>query len=123
MQIEDLIVYQKTIPSTPPQYAPYPSGLSEEICSHLSSTGIKSLYTHQAEMFTQAMQGKNIVITTSTASGKTLGFLLPVIQEILTNPQARAFPVSYKSPGKRPIPGNTTLDGGIWTAQTVRRGI
>ena len=90
MQIEDLIVYQKTIPSTPPQYAPYPSGLSEEICTHLSSTGIKSLYTHQAEMFTQAMQEKNIVITTSTASGKTLGFLLPVIQEILTHPQSRA---------------------------------
>ena len=41
-------------------------------------------------MFTQAMQEKNIVITTSTASGKTLGFLLPVIHEILTHPQSRA---------------------------------
>ena len=41
-------------------------------------------------MFTQATRGKNIVITTSTASGKTLGFLLPVVQEILSNPQSRA---------------------------------
>ena len=41
-------------------------------------------------MFTQATRGKNIVNTTSTASGKTLGFLLPVVQEILSNPQSRA---------------------------------
>lgn len=90
MQIENLITYQKTTPSIPPQYAPYPQTLSEEICTHLTTHGIPSLYTHQAEMFTQATRGKNIVITTSTASGKTLGFLLPVIQEILTNPQSRA---------------------------------
>lgn len=90
MEIKDLTIYQKTIPPTPPQYAPYPSGLSAEICTHLSSTGIQSLYTHQAEMFTQAIRGENIVITTSTASGKTLGFLLPVIQEILSHPQSRA---------------------------------
>ena len=35
-------------------------------------------------------EGKNVVITTSTASGKTLSFLLPVIQEILEHPTARA---------------------------------
>lgn len=41
-------------------------------------------------MFEKAMDQNNIVITTSTASGKTLSFLLPVIQEILSNPFARA---------------------------------
>ena len=41
-------------------------------------------------MFELARGGENVVITTSTASGKTLGFLLPVLQEILSDPRARA---------------------------------
>lgn len=41
-------------------------------------------------MYELAREGKNVVITTSTASGKTLSFLLPVIQEILEHPTARA---------------------------------
>lgn len=41
-------------------------------------------------MFEKAQEGKNLVITTSTASGKTLSFLLPVLQEILKDPLARA---------------------------------
>ena len=41
-------------------------------------------------MFELAQQKKNVVITTSTASGKTLSFLLPVLQTILHDPQARA---------------------------------
>ena len=76
--------------ASPPQYASYPQTLSEEIRTHLTTHGVPSLYTHQAEMFTLATRGKNIVNTTSTASGKTLGFLLPVVQEILSNPQSRA---------------------------------
>ncbi len=42
-------------------------------------------------MFDAAFEQRhNVVITTSTASGKTLSFLLPVIQDILLNPTTRA---------------------------------
>ena len=41
-------------------------------------------------MFEKVTSGKNVVITTSTASGKTLSFLLPVLQDILKNPLTRA---------------------------------
>lgn len=51
---------------------------------------MSSLYTHQAEMFDAVLNGKNVVITTSTASGKTLGFQLPIFQTILDNPRSRA---------------------------------
>ena len=41
-------------------------------------------------MFEKVRAGENVVITTSTASGKTLAFLLPVLQEILEDPLTRA---------------------------------
>lgn len=90
MNIQDYIIYNKTIPERAAAYVDYPDGLSEEICAYLSGRGISKLYSHQAEMFSEAQKQKNIVITTSTASGKTLSFLLPVMQEILSNPLARA---------------------------------
>ncbi|MFT8349821.1 DEAD/DEAH box helicase [Clostridium saccharoperbutylacetonicum] len=90
MNINELIIYNKTIPKREAIYVDYPSNLSQELCTYLSKKDIEKLYCHQAEMFGKADEGNNIVITTSTSSGKTLSFLLPVIQEILSNPLARA---------------------------------
>lgn len=90
MNINELIIYNKTIPKREAAYVDYPSTLSKELCGYLFQKGINKLYSHQADMFEKAMEQNNIVITTSTASGKTLSFLLPVIQEILSNPLARA---------------------------------
>ncbi|MCR3761653.1 DEAD/DEAH box helicase [Clostridium felsineum] len=90
MNISDLIIYKKEIPKREAIYVDFPRNLSEELVKYLSEKGIEKLYCHQAEMFEKAEESKNIVITTSTASGKTLSFLLPVIQEILSNPLARA---------------------------------
>lgn len=90
MTIDDLIIYQKTIPEREPVYTDFPAGLHPEITEYLKKKEINALYSHQAEMFEQAGQGGNIVITTSTASGKTLSFLLPVISEILKDPLSRA---------------------------------
>jgi len=90
MNIRDLSIYNKTIPKREAKYVDFPSTLSEELSGYLSEKGITKLYCHQAEMFEKAMEQNNIVITTSTASGKTLSFLLPVLQEILSNPLARA---------------------------------
>lgn len=61
-----------------------------EIGDYLRSQGISRLYSHQAEMFVRAGEGESLVITTATASGKTLSFLLPVLQKILENPLTRA---------------------------------
>lgn len=90
MDIKDLIIYKKTVPARAAKYAPFPPEMPGELIDYLRQGGIEGLYTHQAEMFERAKQNENVVITTSTASGKTLGFLLPVIAEILKNPLARA---------------------------------
>lgn len=84
------IIYKKIIPARSPEYAEFPKSLHPDIQDFLSGQNIKSLYTHQAEAFSHAMAGENIVITTPTASGKSLCFYLPVVQEILKDPVTRA---------------------------------
>ncbi|MFZ5351554.1 MAG: DEAD/DEAH box helicase [Bacillota bacterium] len=84
------IIASKTIPAKQPELVDFPFELSEEIKDFLRSRGIDSLYSHQGEMFEKALKGSNIVITTSTSSGKTLSFLLPVVQKILEDPATRA---------------------------------
>lgn len=90
MNPHDFILYTKTLPERKASYTQYPPELSDELCGYLKTHGIAKLYSHQTQMFEEARAGKNVVITTPTASGKTLGFLLPVLQEILKNPLARA---------------------------------
>ena len=88
--IRDLTIYTKTIPAHPASFTDFPSALHPDIRIYLTSHNIPRLYTHQAEMFEKAQSGENVVITTSTASGKTLSFLLPVLQAVLDNPLTRA---------------------------------
>nr|HPM61911.1 DEAD/DEAH box helicase [Methanoregulaceae archaeon] len=55
--------------------------LSSRISTYLNTRGIR-LYRHQAAAMDAAMNGENIVLATSTASGKTLAFLLPVFETL-----------------------------------------
>ena len=88
--IEELTIYNKTISQREALFSEFPINMMHEIREYLKQRGIEKLYQHQVEMFEKATKGENIVITTSTASGKTLSFLLPVLQEILKDPTTRA---------------------------------
>lgn len=55
---------------------------SPAIGKYLKSQGISGLYSHQAKAISLIRQGKNVIITTPTASGKTLGFNIPVFESI-----------------------------------------
>ncbi|HMZ32260.1 MAG TPA: DEAD/DEAH box helicase, partial [Methanoregulaceae archaeon] len=59
--------------------------LSSRISAYLNTKGIR-LYRHQAAAMDAAMSGENIVLATSTASGKTLAFLLPVFETLGRDP-------------------------------------
>ena len=80
----------RIVPERKASYAEFPDTMNDEIKEYLGKQGINALYTHQTEMFEKAGRGENTVITTSTASGKTLAFLLPVLQKILEDPLTRA---------------------------------
>lgn len=88
--IQDLVVYTKRIPARAASFVDFPEKLHPDIRSYLTAHGIPCLYAHQAEMFEKARKKENVVITTSTASGKTLSFLLPVLEAILEDPLTRA---------------------------------
>ncbi|MBL8077330.1 MAG: DEAD/DEAH box helicase [Anaerolineales bacterium] len=79
--------------TTPPRLAqthPFPNDLPAPLREALSSRGIEQLYSHQLSAWTQSRAGKNTILSTGTASGKTLSYNLPVLATLLQNPQARA---------------------------------
>ncbi|NTU42391.1 MAG: DEAD/DEAH box helicase, partial [Nitrospirales bacterium] len=75
-----------------PQLEPSFSDLEirEELKRALEKRGITRLYSHQTEAVKLIRQGRNTVVMTPTASGKSLIYNIPVIEEILANPDARA---------------------------------
>jgi DEAD/DEAH box helicase domain-containing protein len=77
-------------PARAAQFAPFPDGLSAAVRSGLAGRGIEKLYTHQAAAVEHALAGRNAVVVTPTASGKTLCYNLPVLQTVLNDPSARA---------------------------------
>jgi DEAD/DEAH box helicase domain-containing protein len=78
------------MPPVPAEYAPFPAGLDDRLKGALETRGIRQLYTHQAEAVEHALAGRNVVVITPTASGKTLCYNAPVLHSILQDPSSRA---------------------------------
>ena len=81
-------------PGRAAESAPLPDGLEPALEKALRDRGFDSLYSHQAEAFRAAKPGDQatagVVITTSTASGKSLAFNLPVLDSIARDDKCRA---------------------------------
>lgn len=56
----------------------------------LKRVGVENLYTHQAQAINAVREGHSVVVATSTASGKTLCYNLPVLEAVITDWRARA---------------------------------
>ncbi len=80
----------RTLPARTAHYAPFPDGIDARLRAALAARGIEQPYTHQAEAMAHALAGRNAVITTPTASGKTLCYNAPVLSRILGDPSTRA---------------------------------
>ena len=74
----------------PAEFCDLPVSLDGRIRQALMRQGIERLYSHQAEAFAVAARGNHIVITTASASGKSLCFNLPVLNSLARNDKARA---------------------------------
>jgi DEAD/DEAH box helicase domain-containing protein len=73
------------------KYAEFPSAMDDRIKKVLYGMGINKLYSHQAEAFEMARSGRDFVVVTPTASGKSLCYNLPVMNTLMTtDPEARA---------------------------------
>jgi DEAD/DEAH box helicase domain-containing protein len=80
----------RRLPARSALFADFPEGVDARLRDALRDRGIEQLYTHQAAAIGHAVAGRNVVITTPTASGKTLCYNAPVLSAILANPAARA---------------------------------
>jgi DEAD/DEAH box helicase domain-containing protein len=72
------------------QYVPMPEWVRRELAEVYQAKGVVQLYSHQAEAAERVHRGKNIVVVTPTASGKTLCYNLPILNAVLENPDTRA---------------------------------
>jgi DEAD/DEAH box helicase domain-containing protein len=84
------IAHVEHLPARPARWAEPHQPLAAPLAEALTSFGILHLYTHQAQALDLARAGRDTVIVTSTASGKTLGYNLPVLEQLLARPQQRA---------------------------------
>ena len=90
----------RRLPARAADYAPFPDGVDPRLQEMLRDRGIEQLYTHQAAAIAHALAGRNVVITTPTASGKTLCYNAPVLSAILRDSvDARAVSVSDQGAG------------------------
>ena len=80
----------REIEEEPARYRESPSEMDPRLKAVLEKRGIHNLFTHQRQAFDAVADGKNIVVVTPTASGKTMCYNLPVLQTILTDKKARA---------------------------------
>ena len=77
-------------PAREAQWAEFPSWVHGDLVAAYGGKGIRQLYTHQATAAEAVHAGKNVVVVTPTASGKTLCYNLPILNSILENPDIRA---------------------------------
>ncbi len=78
------------LPPRPARYADFPDQLDPRLIAALRRKGTAPLYIHQAAAVEAALEGENVVLVTGTASGKSLAYLLPVMNTMLDEPEARA---------------------------------
>lgn len=78
------------IPAREAQWAEVPAWVHQDLRAAYEAKGIQQLYSHQAAAAEAVRAGRNVVVVTPTASGKTLCYNLPVLNAVLENADTRA---------------------------------
>ncbi|KAL6855867.1 hypothetical protein ACP4OV_018669 [Aristida adscensionis] len=79
---EGQIVHIEEIPSREASFAELPCHLPEAMREALKSIRISRLYSHQSKAIQSSISGKHVVVATSTSSGKSLCYNIPVLQSL-----------------------------------------
>ncbi len=78
------------MPARPAHCVPWPAEVDQRIVAAAHEMGVVDPYSHQAQAISSALGGEHVIMATSTASGKTLGYNIPVLQAMLGDPGACA---------------------------------
>jgi DEAD/DEAH box helicase domain-containing protein len=86
----EILTAVRHFPARDAQWAEFPAWVHPNLVSAYAAKGLRRPYTHQAAAAEAVHAGKNVVIVTPTASGKTLCYNLPILNTILENSDTRA---------------------------------
>jgi DEAD/DEAH box helicase domain-containing protein len=86
----EILTAVRHFPAREAQWADFPAWVHPDLAAAYAAKSIRRLYTHQAAAAEAVHAGKNVVIVTPTASGKTLCYNLPVLNAVLENSDSRA---------------------------------
>ena len=86
----EILTAIRHFPAREAQWANFPAWVRPDLAAAYAAKNIHRLYTHQADAAEAVHAGKNVVIVTPTASGKTLCYNLPVLNAVLENSDTRA---------------------------------
>ena len=84
------VVYHQPFPPQKASFSRLETDFPPALARALERLGIHRLYSHQVEAVEKVRRGKNVVIATPTASGKTLTYNLPVVEKLLQSPEGKA---------------------------------
>jgi DEAD/DEAH box helicase domain-containing protein len=87
---DEVLAAVRHIPACEAEWTSMPDWLHPELRAVYAAKGVTQLYTHQALAAESVRQGRNTVVVTPTASGKTVCYNLPVLNSVLENPDTRA---------------------------------
>jgi DEAD/DEAH box helicase domain-containing protein len=77
----DQIVEERRLPGRDPAYAA--CAIESRLGAALEARGVDRLYTHQAEAVSAVREGRNVVLATETASGKSLAYTVPAFERAM----------------------------------------
>ncbi len=93
----------EVVPARRARCADWPSFVAPAVVASLQARGIDRPWSHQAEVARAAHAGRHVVVSTGTASGKSLGYLMPALTDLLESRGRggrRGSTVLYLSPTK-----------------------
>ncbi|MGE7438397.1 DEAD/DEAH box helicase [Kitasatospora sp. NPDC001175] len=99
----DRLTHTEQLPARQACFSPWPDGIRPEIVAAARPLGVELPWAHQAEAMNLAKNGQSVVIATGTASGKSLGYLAPVLSDLLDGteaPNGRGATALYLAPTK-----------------------
>ncbi|MDH5509130.1 MAG: DEAD/DEAH box helicase [Nitrospinota bacterium] len=81
---------ERVIPPAQAEYADFPEKLHPAVAERFRERGVQRPYTHQAQAMALALEGKNVIVSTPTASGKTACYMAPVMSDFMNDQEATA---------------------------------
>jgi DEAD/DEAH box helicase domain-containing protein len=82
-ELRDCMEVWRELPARPARTRPFPERLDPRLVRVLRERGLEELYEHQALAIDHALAGRDVLVATPTASGKTLCYTAPVVQALL----------------------------------------